>query len=320
MDMLTTANYVAQRLPGVTRRFRPVLVSADGAAVQGTSGLFLSPRSGLPHPDSVDIAIVASGPPAILSPRQMRDAIGGQQCVVSWLRDVHAAGGQLASCCTGSFLIAATGLLDGKLATTHWRAEPAFQALYPLVELRIDSLRVEEERIVTGGGAHTFSTTILGLIRHCLGEEVATGTAKLLLAEGHASGQNAFRQWVMPHEHGDAVIARGQQWLEDHFTQPFDLESFAGQLHLAPRTLMRRFKQATGMAPLQYQQRLRVEAAKAALESTHTAVNQVVWQVGYEDVSSFQRLFKRETGLTMVEYRQRFGGKRHETLGAFDAA
>lgn len=316
VDMLTTANYVAKRLPGGFRRFRPVLVSAQGAAVQGANGLVMSPKAGLPDPDTVDIAIVASGPPAILGARQMREALAPQQEVLQWLRGVHGAGGQLASCCTGSFLIAETGLLDGRLATTHWRAEAAFRALFPQVGLRIDSLRVEEERIVTGGGAQSYSTTILGLVHQYLGEEAATGTARLLLAESHEDGQNAFRQWVAPHEHGDAAIAKGQALLEANFTQPFDLDDFAAQLHLAPRTLMRRFKQATGMAPLQYQQRLRVEAAKAALESSQAAVSQVVWQVGYEDVSSFQRLFKRETGLTMVEYRQRFGGRRHEHLSA----
>lgn len=316
VDMLTTANYVARRLPGVDRRFRPVLVSAGGEAVQGANGLVMPPRGGLPDHNAVDIAIVASGPPAIMGVRQMREALAPQQEVVDWLRRVHEAGGQLASCCTGSFLVAATGLLDGRLATTHWRAEAAFRVLYPQVELRIDSLRVEEERIVTGGGAQSYSTTILGLVREYLGEEVATGTARLLLAASHEDGQGAFRQWVAPHEHGDTVIARGQAWLEANFTQAFDLEQFAAVLSLAPRTLMRRFKQATGMAPLQYQQRLRVEAAKAALESSQAAVNQVVWQTGYEDVSSFQRLFKRETGLTMVEYRQRFGGKRHERLSA----
>lgn len=314
MDVLTTANYVAQRLPEVSARFRPMLVSADGAAVQGSNGLFFSPKSGLPDPASVDIAIVPSGPPAIFNGRRMSQALAEQAPLSEWLAAVHAAGGTLASCCTGSFLLASTGLLDGRLATTHWRAEAAFRELFPRVELRIDSLLVDEERLVCGGGAQSFSTAVIWLIRRHMGDAVATGTARLMLAEGHVSGQNAFKQWLPASEHGDEAILRAQSWLEAHYTQPFDLDAFSARMNLSPRTLMRRFKLATGLAPLQYQQRLRVEAAKDQLESTQIAVNQIVWQTGYEDVSSFQRLFKRETGLTMVEYRQRFGSKRHEVL------
>lgn len=310
LDVLTSANYVAQHMPQVSTRFRPVLVSDGGGAVQGSNGLNLAARCDLPDPKTVDIAIVPSGPPAIFGTARMREALAGQARLVQWLREVHAAGGVLASCCTGSLLLAATGLLDGKLATTHWRAEAVFRELYPQVELRIDSLLLEEGRVITGGGAQSFSTTILWLIRQFQGEAVATATAKLMLAEGHTSGQNAFRQWLPRLDHHDEPIARAQAWLEAHYREPFDLDAFAARVHLTPRTLMRRFKQSTGLAPLQYQQKLRVEAAKEQLESTRLAVNQVVWQVGYEDVSSFQRLFKRETGLTMVEYRQRFGGHR----------
>jgi transcriptional regulator GlxA family with amidase domain len=316
LDVLTSANYVAQQIPQVGTRFRPLLVSDGGGAVQGTNGLFLPAKSDLPDPKSVDIAIIASGPPAIFSTARMQAGLAAQPRLIQWLREVHEAGGIITSCCTGSFLVAATGLLDGRLATTHWRAEAAFRDLFPKVELRIDNLLVEEDRIVTGGGAQSFSTTILWLIRRFQGEAVATATAKLMLAEGRTSGQNAFRQWLPPQDHGDEAIARAQAWLEAHYTEAFDLDALADRLHLTPRTLMRRFKQATGLAPLQYQQKLRVEAAKDQLESTSIAVNQVVWQIGYEDVSSFQRLFKRETGLTMVEYRQRFGGRRHEVPAA----
>lgn len=311
MDMLTTANYVAQRTPGAPAlRFRPVLVAEGGGSVQGSNGLCLAAKSDLPDPETVDIAIVASGPPAVYSPARMAAALAGQERLPGWLRQVHGAGGTLASCCTGSLLIAASGLLDGKLATTHWRAEPAFRALFPQVELRIDRLLVEEERVLTGGGAQSFSTTVLALVRAHLGEAVALGTAKLMLSEGHTEGQRAFRQWLPSREHGDDAIARAQDWLETHYTEAFDLDRFADSFHLTPRTLMRRFKQATGLPPLQYLQCVRVEAAKDRLETTGAHVNQIVWQVGYEDVSSFQRLFKRETGLTMVEYRQRFGGRR----------
>lgn len=312
MDMLTTSNYVAQQYAGDIARFRPALVSAGGVAVQGSNGLFLSAKTDLPDPETVDIAIVPSGPPAIFGPARMRDSLAAQEPLIQWLRDVHEAGGILSSCCTGSFLLAATGLLDGKLATTHWRSENSFRALFPKVELRIDSLLVEEERIVCGGGAQSFSSTVLWLVRHLQGEAVASATAKLMLAEGHTSGQNAYRQWIPQKDHGDEVITRGQRWLEENYREAFELDALADRLHLTPRTLMRRFKQATGMAPLQYQQRLRVEIAKEQLEGSHTAVNQIVWHIGYEDVSSFQRLFKRETGLTMAEYRQKFGGRRYE--------
>lgn len=310
MDLLTTANYVAQRMPEApTARFRPVLVADGGGGVQGSNGLYLPARSDLSDPESVSIAIVASGPPAVYGIPRMREALAEQKRLSSWVHDVHSAGGTVASCCTGSFLIAASGLLDGKLATTHWRAESAFRALFPQVELRIDRLLVEEDRLMTGGGAHSYATTVLALISRYLGERVASGTARLMLAEARSDGQNAFRLWGPARGHGDEAIVRAQEWMESHFAEPFDLASLADAMHLTPRTLMRRFKVATGMPPLQYQQCVRVEIAKDRLETSTAPVNQIVWGVGYEDVSSFQRLFKRETGLTMAAYRRRFGGR-----------
>lgn len=315
MDMLSTANYVARKFPGVSTRFQPTLVSVDGGPVQGVNGVWLPAQAALPDPATVVIAFVPSGPPANFGAVRMRQALAAQQPLVDWLRAVHEAGGMLVSCCTGSFLLAATGLLDGRLATTHWRGEEAFRALFPRVELRIDSLLVEGERLMCGGGAQSFSSTVLRLISQLQGEAVAAQTARLMLADGHTSGQNAYRLWVPQRDHGDETIAQGQQWLESHCREAFDLEGFAAQLRLTPRTLMRRFRQATGMTPLQYQQRLRIEAAKTQLEASRVSVNQVVWQTGYEDASSFQRLFKRETGLTMAEYRQRFGQGRWRAEG-----
>lgn len=314
VDMFTTANFVAQRLSPGAPRFRPALVSAGGQSVQGSNGLFLQPKSGLPAPESVDIAIVASGPPPILSPAGMRAALAEQVELQQWLRDVHAAGGTVASCCTGSFLLAAAGLLDGRLATTHWYGEDLFRELFPRVELRIDSLLVREDRILTGGGAKSSSTLLLALIDEFMGGAAASTTGRLMLANGEMAGQTAYRLWIPRIDHGDEAIARAQAWLEQHYTEPFDLDSFAARVNLTPRTLMRRFKGATGMAPLQYQQRVRVAEAKARLETSHHPINRIVWDVGYEDVSSFQRLFKRETGLSMVEYRQRFGGKRYDSV------
>ncbi len=311
LDMLVTANYLAQRTPGLSTRFRPQLVAEGGAAIQGSCGLSLAPRSDLGDPAAVDIAIVASGPPAILGAVRMAEALAAQAGLARWLADAHAAGAQLASCCTGSFLLAAAGLLDGRLATTHWRAANTFRALYPQVGLRIDSLLVEDERLLTGGGAQSFSTVVLHLVEQHMGAAVAGATARLMLADGREAGQTAYQEWLPQREHGDSAIARAQDWLEQHLDTPFDLERCAASAHLTARTLLRRFKQATGLAPLQYQQRLRVEAAKRLLETSAAAVNRIVWEVGYEDVSSFQRLFRRETGLTMAEYRQRFGGRRY---------
>jgi transcriptional regulator GlxA family with amidase domain len=315
MDMLSTANYVARKFPGVGVRFQPTLVSADGEPVQGVNGVWLPAQSALPDPRTVAIAFVPSGPPANFGVARMRQALAAQQPLIDWLRAVHEAGGLLASCCSGSFLLAATGLLDGRLATTHWRGEETFRALFPRVELRIDSLLVEGERLMCGGGAQSFSSTVLRLISQLQGEAVAAQTARLMLADGHTSGQNAYRLWVPRRDHGDEAIALGQQWLESHYREAFDLDGLAAHLRLTPRTLMRRFRQATGLTPLQYQQSLRIEAAKAQLEASRESVNQVVWQTGYEDASSFQRLFKRETGLTMAEYRQRFGQRRWRAEG-----
>jgi transcriptional regulator GlxA family with amidase domain len=320
MDMLSTANYVARKFPGVETRFQTTLVSADGEPVVGMTGVCMPAQSALPDPRTVAIAFVPSGPPANFGVARMRQVLAAQQPLITWLRAVHEAGGLLASCCTGSLLLAATGLLDGKLATTHWRAEEAFRALFPRVELRIDSLLVENERLLCGGGAQSFSSTVLRLITQLQGEAVAAQTARLMLADAHTSGQNAYRLWVPRHDHGDAAIEQGQQWLESHYREAFDLEGFAERLRLTPRTLMRRFRLATGLTPLQYQQRLRIEAAKTELEASRASVNQIVWQTGYEDASSFQRLFKRETGLTMAEYRQRFGRRRWRAEGGSMAA
>lgn len=229
--------------------------------------------------------------------------------IISWLHRVHDAGGLLCSVCSGSVLLAASGLLDGRQATTHWAFIDHFRQFFPAVKLEPNRILIpdtEDIHIVTMGGMSAWEDLALYLMARFYGEATAIRAAKLFLIGDRSEGQLLFSAMVKPKRHEDEVIAKSQQWISSHYDSPNPVKLMVKQSGLAERTFKRRFKAATGYTPIDYIQTLRVEEAKQMLETTADAIDIIAKQAGYEDPTSFRRLFKRLTGVTPGRYRQRF--------------
>jgi transcriptional regulator GlxA family with amidase domain len=281
---------------------RIVAESRDSFACFG--GVPVTPHASLDETENADIVIITD---LAVSP----DASHDQKWtpVKNWLNRVYRAGGTICSVCSGSVLLAGSGLLDDKPATTHWAFVDHFRRCFPRVKLEAGRLLVpvgEDRRIVTCGGMAAWEDLALYLIAGYYGESAAINAAKLYLFGDRSEGQLLFAAMSKPKRHEDAVIANTQQWLADHYDSPNPVKGMVRQSGLAERTFKRRFKTATGYTPIDYVQTLRIEEAKHMLEATSDAIDQIAFKTGYEDPASFRRLFKRLTGVTPGRYRQRF--------------
>ncbi len=229
--------------------------------------------------------------------------------VVEWVRAMHTRGAILVSACSGVFLLAETGLFDGRDATVHFGYARAFAAAYPNVSIHPERVLVisgQCQELVSSGASTSWHDLVLYLIARYAGATVAQEIARLFALQWHHDGLTPFIVFEGRVDHGDGEIQAAQQWLSDHFQVASPVEEVVKRSRLAERTFKRRFASATGITPLAYIQRLRVEDAKRRLERTDAPVDEISWRVGYEDAAFFRRLFKRTTGLAPGAYRKRF--------------
>lgn len=226
---------------------------------------------------------------------------------LAWLRDRHAAGTILASVCAGAFLLAQTGLLNGRPSTTHWILEDQFRTHFPRVPVDVDRLLIDGGQILTAGGVMSWTDLCLRLVERLRGAEVMTQTARFLLVDPPGREQRYYNIFSPRTGHGDAAVLEVQRWLQDTDAKDISLETLATKAGLERRTFLRRFRKATGMTTSEYGQRLRVSKACELLQFSALTVEQIAWETGYADPGAFRKIFARFIGLTPGEYRQRFG-------------
>lgn len=229
--------------------------------------------------------------------------------VVEWIKQLYANGTLICSSCTGALLLAETGLLDGREATQHWAFEATFRRNFPKVKLNASKVLVttgDADRIVMSGASAAWNDLVLYLIGRYAGPAAARTVAKFFLLQWHSEGQAPYIEFHENTRHDDSVILAAQHWLRQNNHRPSPVEALVQQSGLTERSFNRRFHKATGLAPINYVQHLRVDAAKHYLETTSTPVDEISWKVGYEDPSFFRRIFKRITGMTPSSYRRKF--------------
>ena len=229
--------------------------------------------------------------------------------LAEWLIGRHRAGATFCSACSGIFLIAETGLFDGIDATVHWPYARAFTAQYPAVAIAPDrALVVSGPRgeMLSSGASTSWHDLVLYLIGREVGPAAAQAISKFFALQRHVDGLAPFIVFDPPHDHGDAVVAAAQEWLDTHAGVASPVREAGARSGLSGRGFSRRFRAATGYAPLDYVQRVRVEQAKRRLERTDESVEDVSWRVGYEDPAAFRRLFRRIVGVTPGSYRRQF--------------
>jgi transcriptional regulator GlxA family with amidase domain len=229
--------------------------------------------------------------------------------LVEWLRLMYERGAVICSACSGIFLLGETGLYDGKDATVHFGYARQFSAAYPAVAIHPERVLVISglrEELVSSGASTTWHDLVLYLIARYAGSTTAQEVARLFALQWHQDGLTPYIIFEGKSDHGDAEIQTAQQWLSRNFSIANPVEEMIKRSRLAERTFKRRFVSATGLTPITYIQRLRIEDAKRRLERTDASVDEISWQVGYEDPAFFRRLFKRTTGLAPGAYRKRF--------------
>lgn len=254
--------------------------------------------------DATDIVIV---PSILLGPNGWQT--GRYPELVDWFRAMHQRGALLCSACSGIFLLAETGLFDGVDATVHFGYARSFTATYPEVATHPERVLVvsgKREELISSGASMTWHDLVLYLIARHAGATAAQAVARLFALQWHQDGLTPYIVFEGRNDHGDLAIRAAQEWIATHFSVANPLEEMTRRTGLTERTFKRRFASATGLSPIAYVQRLRIEDAKRRLERTEASVDEISWQVGYEEPAFFRRLFKRVTGMAPGAYRRRF--------------
>lgn len=223
-----------------------------------------------------------------------------------WIKNQYNRGAEVASLCVGAFILASTGLVDGKKCATHWLAENQFRKAFPQVNLIAEKIVTDEDGIYSSGGAYSHLNLMLYLIEKYVNRETAVLCAKVFALEIDRENQSAFMMFTGTKEHGDEPIKEAQQFIENHYQEKITVDQLASMFALGRRNLERRFKKATANTVVEYIQRVKIEAAKISLESSRENVNEVMYKVGYNDSKAFRTTFKKITGLSPVAYRNKY--------------
>lgn len=254
-----------------------------------------------PGPDQPMMAVLV--PPSIAEFTEDQ----APPALLEWLRLQHAGGTVLGGVCIGSIMLARSGLLDGRSATTHWSSAKSFAASYPAVRLEADKPIVDDGDLITSAGLMAWSELGLRLVDRLMGPSVAADTARFLVIEHSASASQCGSNFAPLLRHGDGAVLKVQHWLQASGAVDVSVAAMAQEANLEERTFLRRFRNATGLKPTEYCQHLRVGKARQMLEFTNGTIDHIAWTVGYQDPGAFRTIFKKITGLSPSDYRNRFG-------------
>ena len=225
---------------------------------------------------------------------------------VPWVIKQYSAGAEVASLCVGAFLLASTGLVDGRKCATHWLFANEFRKMFPDVNLVTERIVTDENGIYTSGGAYSYLTLVLYLIEKYAGRAAAVFCAKIFAIDIDRASQSPFMMFSGQKDHEDEAIKKAQAYIEGHFQHKITVDELASMFALSRRNLERRFKKATSNTVVEYIQRVKIEAAKMSLESSRENVNEVMYKVGYTDTKAFRTTFKKLTGISPIQYRTKY--------------
>ena len=233
-------------------------------------------------------------------------ALDANKNMIPWIVDQYRKGAELASLCVGAFLLASTGLLDGKRCSTHWGFTDKFRAMFSEVQVQDGSIITEERGIYSSGGAHSYWNLLLYLVEKYTDRETAIFTAKYFAIDIDRNSQLSFAIFNGQKEHNDSAIKVAQEYIEKNIDEKITVEVLADKVAVGRRSFERRFKQATNNSVLEYIQRVKIEAAKRNFETSRKNTSEVMLDVGYTDNKAFRTTFKKITGLTPIEYRNKY--------------
>ncbi len=233
-------------------------------------------------------------------------AVKGNRLLIDWMVQQYKDGAEIASICTGAFMLASSGLLDGKSCSTHWAVADSFRAMFPRVNLQTDKLITDENGIYTNGGAYSFLNLMIYLVEKYYDRQTAIYCSKVFQIEMDRQSQSAFTIFTGQKKHGDEMVIKAQAYIESKLHEKISVEDLSSRFAVGRRNFDRRFIKATGNTPVEYAQRVKIEAAKKALETSRKTINEVMYEVGYSDVKAFREVFRKITGMSPLEYRGKY--------------
>ncbi|MBF0378561.1 MAG: helix-turn-helix domain-containing protein [Desulfamplus sp.] len=281
------------------------MVSVDGEPVNDNNGIVIKPDKAISSVENTDLILI---PAFIFSEHIQKEPFAE---ILEWLIKNYNKGIPLGSLCTGSFILAMTGLLDGKNATTNWQFVRRFRKKYPKVNLTPEKILTVDSNLICSGAVTSIYHLALYIIEKYGSQQLASICSKSFLIDSGRESQLPYMAVDFQKKHGDKAIINAQQLMEKKYRENFTIDDLAKEVGLSPRHFKRRFKKATGETPLAYLQQIRIDVARKRLETTNENINEITWQTGYEDISTFRRLFKKHTSLSPKEYRERFMASRN---------
>lgn len=267
---------------------------------QLNDGLYTISTNSISDVEKTDLVII----PAMYG--DLKKAVETNKDFIPWIIKQYKNGAEVASLCLGAFLLASTGILDGKKCATHWLATNDFRRTFPDVNLVEDKIIIDENGVYSSGGAYSSLNLILYLVEKFAGRDAAIFASKAFQIDFQRMSQSPFTIFIGQKEHEDEQIIKAQEFIENNFKDKLSVEQIASMVALSRRNLERRFKKATANTVVEYIQRVKVEAAKKNLESGRKNITEVMYDVGYNDTKAFRTTFKRITGLSPLEYRNKY--------------
>jgi len=233
-------------------------------------------------------------------------ALKDNEQLLPWLKKHYHNGAEIATICTGAFMLAASGLLDGKSCSTHWSVTENFRLMFPKVNLQIDELITDEKGIYTNGGAYSFLNLMIYLIEKYYDRNTAIYCSKVFQIEMDRNTQSQFAIFTGQKKHDDELVQQVQLYIEKNIEQRISVGELSTKFNVGRRNFDRRFIKATGNTPIEYSQRVKIEAAKKAFETNRKTINEIMYEVGYSDVKAFREVFRKITGMSPLEYKKRY--------------
>lgn len=238
--------------------------------------------------------------------QDFQSTIGMNKEFLPWIVEQYRKGAEIASLCVGTFLLAATGLINGRKCSTHWMYANDFRNMFPEVDLVTDKIITDENGIYTSGGALSYMNLIVYLVEKFAGRPLAVHCAKVFEVDIDRGSQSPFIMFMGQKSHADETVKKAQEYIEKNFQDRITVDQLASLVCIGRRNLERRFKKATSNTVVEYMQRVKIEAAKLSFESSRENVNEVMYKVGYTDNKAFRTTFKKITGLSPVHYRNKY--------------
>lgn len=298
-EMFTAAN-AYRREAGKKDLFTVELAGVSKSETLYGGMFMVQPQVNISSISKTDLIVIPSSVPFYQNTGQENELL------MEWIRQQYKNGADIASMCSGAFMLASSGLLDGRSCSTHWAHADAFRQQFPKVNLQMDQLITDEKGIYTNGGAYSFLNLMIYLVEKYYDRQTAIYCSKIFQIELDRNSQSAFSIFTGQKLHGDAMVEQAQTYIENKLHEKLSVEDLAANFAIGRRNFDRRFIKATGNTPAEYATRVKIESAKKALETTRKSINEVMYEVGYSDVKAFREVFRKNTGISPLEYRNKY--------------